>query len=203
MSDGSALTTIESRSIIRVFASRVAPDGAHPGQLPLRLRPLDSPGIASLARGLPISTGKIGAKRKTERMAQVERHVGRHSDATSRFAVLSGPPWRRHGEGTAYQNAGAALSNSQCGIAFLCRTKEAHLPSGRFMGSGHTGASRKYGIWRGWRGSNPRPLASEANTLSTELQPRRYGRGLQDTVFPLCRPCAPPISRSKLISLRL
>ena len=26
--------------------------------------------------------------------------------------------------------------------------------------------------WRGWRGSNPRPLASEANTLSTELQPR-------------------------------
>ena len=27
-------------------------------------------------------------------------------------------------------------------------------------------------IWRGWRGSNPRPLASEANTLSTELQPR-------------------------------
>jgi hypothetical protein len=27
-------------------------------------------------------------------------------------------------------------------------------------------------MWRGWRGSNPRPLASEANTLSTELQPR-------------------------------
>ena len=27
--------------------------------------------------------------------------------------------------------------------------------------------------WCGWRGSNPRPLASEANTLSTELQPRR------------------------------
>ena len=27
--------------------------------------------------------------------------------------------------------------------------------------------------WRGWRGSNPRPLASEANTLSTELQPPR------------------------------
>lgn len=26
-------------------------------------------------------------------------------------------------------------------------------------------------VWRGWRGSNPRPLASEANTLSTELQP--------------------------------
>ncbi len=26
-------------------------------------------------------------------------------------------------------------------------------------------------FWRGWRGSNPRPLASEANTLSTELQP--------------------------------
>ena len=25
--------------------------------------------------------------------------------------------------------------------------------------------------WCGWRGSNPRPLASEANTLSTELQP--------------------------------
>src|SRR3954467_6897798 len=28
-------------------------------------------------------------------------------------------------------------------------------------------------IWCGWRGSNPRPLASEANTLSTELQPHR------------------------------
>ena len=28
-------------------------------------------------------------------------------------------------------------------------------------------------IWCGWRGSNPRPLASEANTLSTELQPQR------------------------------
>ena len=27
--------------------------------------------------------------------------------------------------------------------------------------------------WCGWRGSNPRPLASEANTLSTELQPHR------------------------------
>ena len=26
--------------------------------------------------------------------------------------------------------------------------------------------------WCGWRGSNPRPLASEANTLSTELQPQ-------------------------------
>ena len=26
-------------------------------------------------------------------------------------------------------------------------------------------------LWCGWRGSNPRPLASEANTLSTELQP--------------------------------
>ena len=25
--------------------------------------------------------------------------------------------------------------------------------------------------WRGWRGSNPRPSASEADTLSTELQP--------------------------------
>lgn len=31
---------------------------------------------------------------------------------------------------------------------------------------------RKSLMWRGWRGSNPRPLASEANTLSTELQPR-------------------------------
>jgi hypothetical protein len=35
-------------------------------------------------------------------------------------------------------------------------------------------------IWRGWRGSNPRPLASEANTLSTELQPlfghKAYGQ---------------------------
>ena len=29
-------------------------------------------------------------------------------------------------------------------------------------------------MWCGWRGSNPRPLASEANTLSTELQPHRH-----------------------------
>ena len=29
--------------------------------------------------------------------------------------------------------------------------------------------------WCGWRGSNPRPLASEANTLSTELQPQTEG----------------------------
>ena len=28
--------------------------------------------------------------------------------------------------------------------------------------------------WRGWRESNPRPLASEANTLSTELQPHVF-----------------------------
>ena len=27
--------------------------------------------------------------------------------------------------------------------------------------------------WCGWRGSNPRPSASEADTLSTELQPHR------------------------------
>ncbi len=45
-------------------------------------------------------------------------------------------------------------------------------------------------IWRGWRGSNPRPLASEANTLSTELQPRdpgwthRYARPVR---VPNCR----------------
>ena len=31
-------------------------------------------------------------------------------------------------------------------------------------------------VWCGWRGSNPRPLASEANTLSTELQPQRWKR---------------------------
>ena len=29
--------------------------------------------------------------------------------------------------------------------------------------------------WRGWLESNQRPLASEANTLSTELQPRGLG----------------------------
>lgn len=32
--------------------------------------------------------------------------------------------------------------------------------------------------WRGWRGSNPRPLASEANTLSTELQPHCFQAAL-------------------------
>jgi hypothetical protein len=48
--------------------------------------------------------------------------------------------------------------------------------------------------WCGWRGATPRPLASEANTLSTELQPQtegcivggftkcgRYNRGLIST----------------------
>ena len=30
--------------------------------------------------------------------------------------------------------------------------------------------------WCGWRGSNPRPLTSEANTLSTELQPQLAAR---------------------------
>ncbi len=29
-------------------------------------------------------------------------------------------------------------------------------------------------FWCGWRGSNPRPLALEANTLSTELQPHGH-----------------------------
>ena len=32
-------------------------------------------------------------------------------------------------------------------------------------------AEKAMGRWRGWLGSNQRPLASEANTLSTELQP--------------------------------
>ena len=36
-------------------------------------------------------------------------------------------------------------------------------------------------VWRGWLGSNQRPLASEANTLSTELQPRRSDA--KDTEF--------------------
>ena len=27
-------------------------------------------------------------------------------------------------------------------------------------------------VWRGWRGSNPRPLGPQPNALSTELQPR-------------------------------
>jgi hypothetical protein len=36
--------------------------------------------------------------------------------------------------------------------------------------------ARKSLIWRGWRGSNPRPSASEADTLSTELQPRGWKR---------------------------
>jgi hypothetical protein len=35
-------------------------------------------------------------------------------------------------------------------------------------------------IWCDWRGSNPRPLASEANTLSTELQSHEKTRGFAD-----------------------
>ena len=37
--------------------------------------------------------------------------------------------------------------------------------------SGNLEKARDY--WCGWLESNQRPLASEANTLSTELQPRR------------------------------
>jgi cytochrome c5 len=40
-------------------------------------------------------------------------------------------------------------------------------------------------IWRGWRGSNPRPLASEANTLSTELQPQRF-HSIRHPVVQVC-----------------
>jgi hypothetical protein len=48
----------------------------------------------------------------------------------------------------------------------------------------NSGLGRQDG-WRGWLGSNQRPLASEANTLSTELQPRgREGKAdPKDTVF--------------------
>lgn len=37
---------------------------------------------------------------------------------------------------------------------------------------GRIGQDNLKGKWRGWRGSNPRPSASEADTLSTELQPQ-------------------------------
>ena len=40
------------------------------------------------------------------------------------------------------------------------------------------------GKWCGWLGSNQRPLASEANTLSTELQPHGEPK---DTGFPAAR----------------
>ena len=48
-----------------------------------------------------------------------------------------------------------------------------------FVEGGGLAVWKRTGVWRGWRGSNPRPLASEANTLSTELQPRgpEDGRG--------------------------
>ena len=36
-------------------------------------------------------------------------------------------------------------------------------------------SGKALGGWRGWLESNQRPLASEANTLSTELQPRGLG----------------------------
>ena len=45
-------------------------------------------------------------------------------------------------------------------------------------------ACTKKKAWCGWRGSNPRPLASEANTLSTELQPHRCSC----TAFDYCTP---------------
>lgn len=37
------------------------------------------------------------------------------------------------------------------------------------------GTRSKCKAWCGWRGSNPRPSASEADTLSTELQPQPGG----------------------------
>jgi hypothetical protein len=60
----------------------------------------------------------------------------------------------------------------------VCRLGEA----GHLFGMPYPQRKRKsntkstgYKSWCGWRGSNPRPLASEANTLSTELQPHVWG----------------------------
>src|SRR3569832_557576 len=53
----------------------------------------------------------------------------------------------------------------------VCNTHVVLSPLESLAGSGFRATYGFAGRWRGWRGSNPRPLASEANTLSTELQP--------------------------------
>ena len=57
------------------------------------------------------------------------------------------------------------------------------------------GGRREGKRWCGWRGSNPRPLASEANTLSTELQPLRFAMERTD-------PHYRPMTHRALASLR-
>ena len=54
--------------------------------------------------------------------------------------------------------------------------------------------------WCGWLGSNQRPLASEANTLSTELQPRRWSDA-KDTVFPQRRLWVPETAGGNCVSI--
>jgi site-specific DNA recombinase len=55
--------------------------------------------------------------------------------------------------------------------------------------------------WRGWLGSNQRPLASEANTLSTELQPR-WRSEAKDTVFPDGRLWEPAVPAGNCVSIK-
>ena len=60
-------------------------------------------------------------------------------------------------------------------------------------------------IWRGWLESNQRPLASEANTLSTELQPRGLdtsedGQGYRVSVSQSMKR---PGCRGQIVALRL
>ena len=66
---------------------------------------------------------------------------------------------------------GLGSKSSQCALAWTRRNNSA--------------AYLTYEIWRGWRGSNPRPSASEADTLSTELQPRV---GQTQVAFAVCCP---------------
>ena len=57
------------------------------------------------------------------------------------------------------------------GCAATCGLRRVYRSLYRLMQQGARARCRALNHWCGWRGSNPRPLASEANTLSTELQP--------------------------------
>ena len=67
-------------------------------------------------------------------------------------------------------SASASVASVGKGVKTLTRTPQQQCKN-RVNDYSLDRLAKTYKTWCGWRGSNPRPLASEANTLSTELQP--------------------------------
>ncbi len=63
------------------------------------------------------------------------------------------------------------LRNQATGV--VCLTQAKGYGGAALETSPAENVQQKLCRWRDWRGSNPRPLASEANTLSTELQSQK------------------------------